>query len=267
MLGKLLKYELMGTARYFLPLFAAALLFSILNRLFNSVFSPNFYWINGLLMFIEVILIIAIAVMMLVIIILRFYKNLLGNEGYLMFTLPVSTHHNILSKLITATIWNVAAMLVVAASIFIIAGANVNDVALNAWNEFIRFAVMTLNLDPILLMFEWIVLCLVSVVGNILMLYLAMAIGQLANEHKFLVSFGAFIGIQIGLSIIVSAVGSAISGLAITTGPEAFEWFDSLGIARAVQLGTLAAAFISIALGAACYFVTHFLLKRKLNLS
>lgn len=267
MLGKLLKYELMGTARYFLPLLAAALLFSVLNRLFNSVLSPAFYWITGLLTFIEVVLIIALAVMMLVIIIMRFYKNLLGSEGYLMFTLPVSTHHNILSKLITATIWNVVAMLVVAASILIMVGVNINDIALSAWNEFISFSWEIVNINPVLLLIEWVVVCLISVIGNILMLYLAMAIGQLANEHKFLASFGAFIGIQIGLSIIVSVVGATISGLTIATGPEAFEWFDTLDLATAVQFFTFGAALINIAFCAACYFVTHFLLNRKLNLS
>ena len=35
----------------------------------------------------------------------RFYHNLLGNEGYLMFALPVSTSEHIIAKILTALIW------------------------------------------------------------------------------------------------------------------------------------------------------------------
>lgn len=47
----------------------------------------------------------ALAAVTVVVIVYRFYKNLLGSEGYLMHTLPVTVHQLIWSKLIAAVVW------------------------------------------------------------------------------------------------------------------------------------------------------------------
>ena len=49
--------------------------------------------------------IVAVGVMALVVMVSRFYRNLLKSEGYLMFTLPVSVHELIWSKLIVSLVW------------------------------------------------------------------------------------------------------------------------------------------------------------------
>lgn len=54
----------------------------------------------------------ALGVLTIVVTIQRFRKNLLGDEGYLMFTLPVSTSSLILSKCITALIYAVLSFIV-----------------------------------------------------------------------------------------------------------------------------------------------------------
>jgi len=268
MLGKLLKYELKATAHYFLPLFAAMLIFPIIMRLFGGVFGQELSWIGGLLMFIEVILMIALAVMVLVITILRFYKNLLGSEGYLMFTLPVSAHHNILSKLLAATLWNIASGLVVMISIFIIAGfANIAEMLSSGWQTFSYMLRFELNLNPAMMLFQWSIVGLICVACNILMLYLAMAIGQLANERKFWASFGAYVGIQIAGGILTSTIGASIATMPGPWIRALSAWFESLSTGALVQTITLIVALAAIACGAVYYFLTHWLLKRKLNLT
>mgnify|MGYP006988889638 CR=1 FL=1 len=49
--------------------------------------------------------IVAAVVMTVVLMVSRFYRNLLRNEGYLMFTLPVSAHALVWSKLIVSLVW------------------------------------------------------------------------------------------------------------------------------------------------------------------
>lgn len=268
MLGKLLKYELRATAHYFLPLFAAIVLFSLPISLLNNLFSYHFSWISGLLIFIEVVLIIALAVMTLVITIRRFYVNLLGNEGYLMFTLPVSTHHNILSKLLAATLWNIGAMLVIVLSVLIImAGGNVSEIFLQMWTWFCKILQTELNLNAALMIFEWFVVGLIGIVQNILILYLALAIGQLANEHKFLASFGAFLGLQFALGTATTIFGSIFTALSGEWARGMLSWLETFSYGGAIQLVILVAGIISLAICAAFYFITHWLLKRKLNLS
>ena len=88
-------------AHSFLPVYLAILLFALINRVINpfdkvsdgvSVTVEGFSFINMMRMASIVVyfaLIVATIAMTFVIIIQRFYKNLLGDEGYLMFTLPV----------------------------------------------------------------------------------------------------------------------------------------------------------------------------------
>ena len=98
MLGKLLKYELKATSRVFIPLYIAILVVSIVNGLSLNLEILN---IQGLATIVLMCLFISLFVITIVVTIQRFNKNLLKDEGYLMFTLPVSSKHLVLSKYLT----------------------------------------------------------------------------------------------------------------------------------------------------------------------
>ena len=104
MLGKLMKYELKATGRVLLPLYGAILLVSVLGA-FSLERMSEFEM--GALLFVLVYtgLCVALVVLTLVLIIQRFNRNLLKDEGYLMFTLPVSVHSLLFSKLFSALLW------------------------------------------------------------------------------------------------------------------------------------------------------------------
>jgi hypothetical protein len=268
MLRKLLKYELKGTARYYLPLFGAIVLFSIINSVYSGIFTQKPGWINGALIFIEVILLIALMVMTFVITVQRFYKNLLGNEGYLMFTLPVSAHHNILSKLLAAMLWNIATLGTITRSIVIISRQVTDIISLIKllWQNLIHFFQID-ALHATLMLVQWMSVGLLGVAVSILYLYLSMSIGQLANDHKFLASFGAYLGIQAIMSVLSSVIGSVINTLPKEWIQGVYRWFGSFGYTGGAQVITLVIAMITIAGGAISYFITHWLLKHKLNLT
>ena len=129
MLAKLLKHEFKATARIFLPLYLILLIFGLINRIFNvfDIFGDSISFnMQSILSVISSIiyftLIVAIIVMTLVIMIQRFYKNLLGDEGYLMFTLPVKPWQHIVSKLIIAMLWSGLSLIVIISSIAILIG-------------------------------------------------------------------------------------------------------------------------------------------------
>ena len=128
MLGKLMKYEFKATARIFLPLFAALLVVAAVNRVFLAM---NFMVPKIIGTSISVVMIIAICVIALILTLQRFYRNLLKSEGYLMFTLPVSTDSLIWSKLLVAAIWSVASFIVVllAVSIMAVTGVTMRQIA------------------------------------------------------------------------------------------------------------------------------------------
>ena len=86
MLGKLMKYEFKATSRMLLPINGAMLLFELINRLFMEL---NFFQTGNMaisalatvMAVMYVMVIIAAFVITLIVIIQRFYKNLLTDEG------------------------------------------------------------------------------------------------------------------------------------------------------------------------------------------
>lgn len=121
MLGTLLKYEFKAVGRILLPLFGAWLIAAALLGL--SIGGDGGQ--SVLFMVLTALLYggVAMAALILTTIILiqRFYKNLLGNEGYLMFTLPVSTGQHIINKLLSASAWGTIGTVVAIASGLLIA--------------------------------------------------------------------------------------------------------------------------------------------------
>jgi hypothetical protein len=107
MLKQLLKYEFKATKSLYFGLYLAlALLSVVLGVSFRQenawADNTNFGRLEVILMVLYLSVIFAIAVLCFVSMVQRFYKNLLGREGYLMHTLPVTETQLILSKLITS---------------------------------------------------------------------------------------------------------------------------------------------------------------------
>ena len=124
MLKKLLKYEFRATARTFLLCYGGLLLLSILVGIsVASSFAPP-YGGNDILMALlftaYICLLAGIFVFTFINILQRFYKNLLGGEGYLMNTLPVKAWQLVASKLIAGTFWYLASFLAAGLSLLLI---------------------------------------------------------------------------------------------------------------------------------------------------
>ena len=100
MLGKLTKYEFKATARVLLPAYLALLLVTVLGKVLLAV-PPVQEALNGAIagFFVVIYMLMIMGVLFLTffISVQRFYKNLLGDEGYLMHTLPVKVSTHILS--------------------------------------------------------------------------------------------------------------------------------------------------------------------------
>ena len=120
---KLLKYEWKACARTCLPLYGVLILMSLISRILYVI--PKNASLDFMLPAISSMLymgvMMAAFVVTAVILIQRFYKNLLGSEGYLMFTLPVTVSQHLLSKTIIAVVMIGLSGLSALISIFIFA--------------------------------------------------------------------------------------------------------------------------------------------------
>ena len=109
MFGKLMKYELRGCMRVFLPLWGATLALALINGLTNG-FQPSISapLLRFFLQVLPALLLFGLSfgmfVMAFVLIIRRFFSGLLGDGGYLAFSLPATYAQHIASKLLTALI-------------------------------------------------------------------------------------------------------------------------------------------------------------------
>lgn len=113
MLKQLLKYEFKATCGYYgsayLVLLASALLLG-LGATHMPQAEMETVWAIMALVYMGTIL--AIIVLTVQQIIQRFTGNLLGREGYLMHTLPVSPAQLILSKLLSSAVWGICSLCV-----------------------------------------------------------------------------------------------------------------------------------------------------------
>ena len=209
MLGKLVKHELNATGRIFLPLYLIILILSLVNRvLINIDISKGpLNTLRGFMIAAYALSIVATLVVTFVIMIMRFYKNLMTDEGYLMFTLPVKSSQLINSKLITSLLWNITSIILVASSLLIMLGTSKNMTLIR---DFIDFVVMGLKAsfgsNYVLLIVEFIIMMLISLIQQILLIYVSIAVGHLFNGHKVLGSFISYIAITTIIQILVTFI-------------------------------------------------------------
>lgn len=260
MLSKLLKHEFKATARLLLPLYLVLFVLTIVERVAISLnLKGSLEIIPGFSTFAYFLSIIAIAVVSCVIIILRFYKNLMTDEGYLMFTLPVNPQQLINSKLLVSFVWIVVSVVFIIVSLF---GAFITKERFDLFIDGFRmlytqmkheFGVVNMNLFLI----EFIVLMILGIINNILVIYASIAIGQLFNGHKVLGSFAAYIGISTVLQIIVT-ISFVILGVLFN---KSFEEINALP-----QIIFPLTIVYTLLTNILFYFVTNYIFKKKLNL-
>ena len=116
MFGKLMKYEWKDCMRVFLPLWGAMLALAAMNGFTIGVdLKIRNGWLEFFVHILPVLLLFALSfgmfVVAFVLIIRRFYNGLLGEGGYLAFSLPVTVGEHIAAKLLTALIMNIGCVL------------------------------------------------------------------------------------------------------------------------------------------------------------
>ncbi|NLA86496.1 MAG: hypothetical protein GX847_04275 [Clostridiales bacterium] len=265
MLGKLLKHEFRATGRIMGPMYLVLLALSVganlSVRIFDSSESTLLDILGGLIMVAFGISIVAILVMSFVLMINRFRTNLMSDEGYMMFTLPVSVHELVWSKIIVSTVWFVATFLAVCISGLIVA---FRISYINGFVELIKILIEKITayyaLNGAAVTLEIVLLILVSCAGFCLLFYASMAVGHSFSTRKKLMSVIFFFAFQ----FIVQTVGSIfLVGIRSLD----FDWINwnltTVGAVHAALWLSIAGALIYAAV---LYAITTTMLKKRLNL-
>ena len=267
MLGKLLKYEFKACGRIFFPLYIGILFLAVVNGVSigsslkdqdGFILDPNTLNTQGILTLVMVALFVALFVITIVLTIQRFNKNLLEDEGYLMFTLPVKTSYLILSKLLVALTYVIISAIVALLSFLIIGriGGNINLV------DFFEFlsqeSMLGENIDFIIYMNLWL---LVSYTIFVLSIYLSLSIGQLPHLSKYKMPAGVVLFFII--NVIISKIETFMRKITVDSTPEV-DLMNTIGAITYKYL--FISSLISIIIGIILFFLTNWILNKKLNL-
>lgn len=278
MLGKLLKYETKATARWFLPMYAGILLFAVLNKIFMlfnfsdrdvhgiPVFLQSLLGIvQAMTIFLYVMIIIATFALTFFIMLQRFYKNLLGDEGYLMFTLPVNASSHIWSKLLVSVFWTVCSVIVTILSVIVMAAypEMFRDFALFCGKAFeVLFTRTGLNATAFFI--ELVLFMLVSLFAGNLVFYASISVGHTRGKHRVLYSFIAYIVFYM-IQQIVTSLALVIAGMFMDTNYWADLIMDTAPTALIHTILIFSIVYQVVA-GVVYYLITNYVLSKKLNL-
>ena len=257
MLGKLLKYELKSSAKFFVPIYFAILAITTLN----SIFMRKNLFVEAQVIINMVVgaLFIALITLTVVIIVKRFKKNLLGNEGYLMFTLPVSSSKLILSKYISALIWIFLTIIVTMMAVMIYSNGIFGDgTQFSISNIMIPGNKLVENNQYLIMIVSVIGLILSAISIVVFVIYNSIAIAQLPifTKHKTIVSIISFFVIGKFVNIIYDLIDK------VTIRPNISNLEFTQAFTKVTSLGILENIFIVIIL----FICLNYTLNKKLNL-
>lgn len=277
MLGKLIKHEFRATGRIILPLFAvltvlsAAAGFSMRSIEFTEDMPAIIEIVSALMTAGFFAVAVATVVIAYAIMISRFYKNLLGDEGYLMLTLPVSAHSHIWAKLIVSVIWFAATAVVIGFLMglfaFLVSGSDVYQIieAMPSAKElFAMFMAQSgySTFSFVLFIVEAVVVAVVGMLHICLSFYSAMAVGHSFSNRKLLYSVLAYVVISFVMSIIQS-----VAGIAMGQDFGAQIMFNYRNFGYSMNIMMLKGLVLALVETAVLYGITVFCLKKKINLA
>jgi hypothetical protein len=271
MLTKLLKYEFLSTGRIFLPLYLTLVGVSAILKLFITIERSIDLMIVPQVLFtlLYVVLIVAVFALVYILACMRFYRNLLGDEGYLMHTLPVKPYEHVLAKLITSIVWMLASIAVAILSVIVLAYQkgffrdmfNMLGQLLEAIGVYWSKPSFTFTVVSCL------VLAVVTTVTGFMMFYASMAVGQLLRGHRIVGSILAYFGFYTISQIISLIMVLVLSRTEIWEALEAGNLsLINMGAWNPFSAFFTIAACLNLVLCVSYFVITNYMLRRKLNL-
>lgn len=200
----------------------------------------------------------------------HFYKSMYSDEGYLAHTLPVSGHELLGSKVIINAIWSLIMSISIMASVVILVFSLVHAIDPGSLYsdvipEFTELFSDIIVDGDIFTAVHYILYFILAFVGGpiaaVCTIFGALTIGQLAKKLRVLFGIIAYFVISF-LSNMISAVVQLLGTVMILGLEEFGEYSYNLEqfFSRDMKI------IISLAVGAALYFVSHNIITKKLNL-
>ncbi|NWO19221.1 hypothetical protein [Leptotrichia sp. oral taxon 223] len=274
-LGKLIKYDFMDVSKLIIPFYIGMGVMGIVIRIFwfvllNEKIDERVRISTGVFQVMSyfgyAIAIIGIILMTYYAVIIRYYRSIYGNEGYLTNTLPIETYEIILAKLLTFLSWFVVNGIIIFFTFWFIIPvegifkANIfRPEVLREIEMFLRHSVGTALIIGIISM-------LVMTIEKILFLFLCVSIANMVKSYRILTGIGAYIILGGIIGLIKQVILTFTYIFDKNYGNYDNSEWEVLRTFENVFNTNLGMLFTSIVFSVILFFVVNYLLKNKLNL-
>lgn len=263
MVKKLFKHEFLAWLRIMAIVWVVMLTVAVANRVYQLFENAsNAYMVVFVLGIVAFVLTLTVCMSICEIFgVVRFYKNLFTGEGYLSFTLPVSTSAHIWVKALTFAAMMLLTLLVAGLSVLIVCS---NEVMVEVY----KAAAYLLAKLPAEARghltgygIEMIVLLLTGCVFGPMLFYACICIGQLFRKHRVLGAIGVYFGYYYICQIFTSVLSFSLSFLEI-------EWLEKLetfpfGLFHGILCGLVV---WNVLAGTVYFLICRHITTKKLNL-
>ena len=249
MLGKLLKHEWKATARRYGLFYLILTSITLFTAIIHAIPVENFLFSMGenAVMVLYIVSLLAVIFCSTGMAIVRFYKNMVSDEGYLTFTLPAKVGQLVFAKFLVAFVWQLITVILCVVG-YVELGKFCDEI-LNVIDQFG-------SMIPV-----FVVMIMLSMMYQLMIFYLSIAIGQRFGTYKILASILAYCVlnyvIEFGIMLVILGIFGAVGFAEMSRSMETLEGIKGVCLLVGGILGTM---------GIAAYFVTCDQLKKKLNL-
>ncbi len=272
MLKKLMKHELKATYRTFLPIYlglaiitgVVSLAMTLLDKI-DSVLTGLGFGFSILILVLGFIFVIMSPYLFMS---MRFYRTTATREAYLTFTVPADTKTILLAKFLIAFMWTIVTVVLWLLAFGIVMAVILDE---NVLGKFFNELFSASNLVEMVLE---ILSSLVSIAGSILTIFAAISLSQLVRDHRVLASFGFYAAIYtvqqiLGIIVLIPFILANMDTINSVNSGDSAEFslrYSTAPFGGAGMTAYVVTLLLYVGISVACYFLSNYMLKKKLNL-
>ena len=285
MLGKLIKYEWKSIYKvgcillFALGLATLTVCLSSMAPMWQEIRNDtDYYFVNlgstimnmaSVFSFFLYVLLMAGAVYAIFIyLVVRFYKSMYTDEGYLLHTLPVTKGQILVSKILVSTVWAfliyIGLMISLLFIVSVISGESVFEIMKVLANIFVGLRDLLSVFMGSYSITGTVVACILYLILGIPMavitMFGAVSLGQLSSKYRVLMAILWYVGIMIArglLGFIIQVI--SYTALIFATGEEYI-------MSSYMNISLYSSLIINLLLAVGCYLASYHITSKKLNM-
>ncbi len=277
MLKKLLRYDFKAVLRYWWIAALSSVVLSLGGGWCISIFNNEkalpqaLYVVATLLMIVVVLGLVAFAILSVILIFSRFYKNFFTDEGYLTFTLPVKRSQLLNSKLIVSTLTTTLTGFVIIIDILVMltVGFYKEIFTKEFWHSFVNDFLLEFFRDEyigyyVLWFVQALVLVVLLVIFSSLFMFSCITVASIIAKKAKVIT-------AIGIYYVANSIFTFVVQMFWLFGIASIDsWLWNLSEQNTVKVVSLILFGLILFMSIFCavlYSIQYWMLDRKLNLS